>query len=349
MVEDITARRADDAKLRHLLLEYQSILDNASLGITFTRDRKFLHCNERFSELFGWPVHELIGQPTDIVYVSPEAFSEMTRVAVPVLVSGERLDVEAQMKRRDGSTFWCRVLAKAIDSSDNSKGTIFIVEDITERRRAQEALKRAHDELELRVAERTAELAAANLRLQAEVREREAAEQKVRELANHDPLTGLPNRRLLEDRLEQALRKAKRNHHQVALQFIDLDRFKQVNDTLGHRVGDLLLQAVAQRLCGLVREVDTVSRIGGDEFLVVLPDVESAAAASEVAKRILESLAQPYLIEGHKLGTTPSIGISLYPAHGGTAEELIVHADQAMYEAKQSGRNTYRLFATDMP
>jgi diguanylate cyclase (GGDEF)-like protein/PAS domain S-box-containing protein len=345
IVEDITERKQADAKLHQLLAEYQSILDNASLGITFTCDRKFRHCNARFSEMFGWPAQELIGQPTDIVYPSAEAFAEMGRIAGPVLARGERLETEVLMKRRDASTFWCRVLAKPIDQADNSKGTIFIVEDITERRRVQEALKRAHDELELRVEERTAELAAANLRLQAEVREREAAEQKVRELANHDALTGLPNRRLLEDRLEQALRKARRSRNQVSLQFIDLDRFKHVNDTLGHRVGDLLLQAVARRLCSLLREVDTVSRIGGDEFVVVLPDLESSAVACDVAKRMLEALAQPYAIEGHEVVATPSIGISMYPEHGDHAEELLVHADQAMYEAKQAGRKTCRLYA----
>lgn len=338
----------DETTLRQTLLEYQAILDNASLGITFTRDRKFLHCNERFSELFGWPNNELIGQATDIVYSSPEAFAEMGRIAIPILSSGQRLDTEVMMKRRDGSTFWCRVLAKAIDSADNSKGTIFIVEDITERKRAQQELSRSRDELELRVTERTAELAAANRLLHAEIREREAVEEKIRHLAHHDALTGLPNRRLLEDRIEQALAMAKRSQNQLAILFIDLDRFKLVNDTLGHHVGDLLLQSVAERICGLLREVDTVSRIGGDEFVVVLPNMDSPSAANEVATRILESLGQAYFVESHALIVTSSIGISLYPGNGDTAEELISRADAAMYFAKQKGRNNYQLFTAFM-
>jgi diguanylate cyclase (GGDEF)-like protein len=184
--------------------------------------------------------------------------------------------------------------------------------------------------------------------LQAEIHERRAAEEQIRHLANHDALTGLPNRRLLEDRLGQALLAAKRNNGQVAVQFIDLDHFKQINDRLGHRVGDLLLQAVAQRLRSLLRQMDTVSRIGGDEFIVVLPDIHSAKAAGDIADRILEALEQPYLLDGHPLNITPSIGISLHPAHGDDAAVLISRADAAMYHAKRMGRRNYRLYDIDL-
>jgi diguanylate cyclase (GGDEF)-like protein/PAS domain S-box-containing protein len=337
-----------EAELRHTLLEYQAILDNASLGITFTRNRKFLHCNVRFSEIFGWTSNELVGQSTHIVYPSAEAFAEFGRIATPILSRGDRLDTEALMMKRDGSTFWARVLAKAIDKVDNSKGTIFIIEDITERKLVQEALLRARDELEMRVQERTSELATANALLQAEIKERRAAEEQIRHLANHDALTGLPNRRLLEDRIGQALLAAKRNGGQVAVQFIDLDRFKAINDSLGHRIGDLLLQDVAQRIRGLLREVDTVSRIGGDEFVLVLPGIQSEEAAAEIAKRILKSLEQPYLIEGHILSVTPSIGISLYPVHGTDVETLINRADSAMYHAKQIGGKGYQLYSDNI-
>lgn len=342
-IED-TADSANENTLRQTLLEYQSILDNASLGITFTRNRKFLHCNTRFSEMFGWNSNELVGQTTDIVYPTPADFIEMSRIATPILSAGARLDVEVVLKKRDGATFWCRILAKAIDAADSSRGTIFIAEDITERKRTEQALIDARDELERRVQQRTTELATANARLQAEIHERHAAEAQIRHLANHDVLTGLPNRRLLEDRLDQALLAAKRNTGQVAVQFIDLDHFKLINDRLGHRVGDLLLQAVAERLRGLLREMDTVSRISGDEFILVLSAIHSVAAVHEMAEKILEALEQPYLLDGHLLTITPSIGISLYPAHGDDAALLISRADAAMYQAKRMGRKNYRVY-----
>lgn len=335
-----------DVLLRQTLLEYQAILENASLGITFTRKHAFLHCNQRFSEMFGWTSDELMHQPTDILYPSPDIYQEFSRIAKPVLSSGQRLDTEVLMKRRDGSNFWCRLLAKAIDPKDHGKGTIYLAEDITERKNVQEALLRARDELEQRVQERTAELALANARLRAEIQERKLAEQQIRYLAHHDALTGLPNRRLLEDRLEQAMELARRNGNQVAVQFIDLDQFKPVNDRLGHRIGDLLLQAVAQRLRSLLRAVDTVARVGGDEFVVVLPELHSPGAADETAQKVLHALAAPYSIEEHELFVTPSIGISVYPRDGEDAETLICRADAAMYDAKQGGGSSYRLCTT---
>jgi len=135
---------------------------------------------------------------------------------------------------------------------------------------------------------------------------------------------------------------AKRNISQVAILFLDLDHFKPINDTLGHRIGDLLLQSVAKRLRNLLREVDTVSRVGGDEFVLVLADMQSESAVTETAQRVLESLAKPYLIEGHTLNVTPSIGISCYPCDGSDVETLLNHADTAMYRAKQNGRGNFQ-------
>jgi diguanylate cyclase (GGDEF)-like protein/PAS domain S-box-containing protein len=333
-----------EAQLHQTLLEYQALLDNGLIGIAFTRNRILQHCNRRFGRMFGWPCDQLGGKSTSILYASEEGFQEIGRSAAQTIGNGQRLDSEVHAKRRDGTQFWCRVLGQPIDPHDPGKGTVFLVEDITERRNAQEALLQARDQLERRVVERTVELATANARLEAEIEERRLAEERIRHLAHHDVLTGLPNRRLLEDRLEQAMGMAKRNGTHVAIQFIDLDLFKAVNDRFGHRVGDLLLQAVARRLCSLLREADTVSRVGGDEFVVVLPDVDSPAAVAETAQRVLEALGRPYTIEGREFITTPSIGISLYPRQGDDVETLISRADAAMYHAKQMGRGIYKMF-----
>ena len=136
-------RRSNEDELRQMLLEYQAILDNASLGITFTRNRTFLHCNDRFGDMFGWPCDELVGRTTSIVYPSPEAYEALGCIAGPTLSAGKRMDTELMMKRRDGSLFWCRMLANAIDPGDHGKGSIFITEDITERKAADEALNQS--------------------------------------------------------------------------------------------------------------------------------------------------------------------------------------------------------------
>ncbi|WP_298039001.1 EAL domain-containing protein [uncultured Desulfuromonas sp.] len=164
-------------------------------------------------------------------------------------------------------------------------------------------------------------------------------------LAFHDPLTGLPNRALLRDRLKQAMGKARRQERKVALLFLDLDRFKNINDSLGHPAGDRLLMKVAERLRGCVREADTVARQGGDEFLVVLEGVENAGGAAEVARKILRALAGEFVLEGHKLFITTSIGISLFPDDGESLDALLKNSDIAMYHAKAQGRNTYQFYA----
>jgi diguanylate cyclase (GGDEF)-like protein/PAS domain S-box-containing protein len=180
-----------------------------------------------------------------------------------------------------------------------------------------------------------------------DISERKQAEYRIQQLAHYDVLTGLPNRVLFNDRLEQAIIHAQRNKSRLALLFLDLDRFKQINDTLGHGVGDQLLQSVAHRLLSCVRDQDTVSRQGGDEFIAILPET-SAAGAEEVADKMLQAIVQPYAIEGHELRISTSIGISIYPEHALDATSLIKYADVAMYQAKASGRNHYLMFNTDM-
>jgi len=177
--------------------------------------------------------------------------------------------------------------------------------------------------------------------------ERKVAQERISHLALHDPLTGLPNRYNLQGRLDQALATARRDGGHLALMFVDMDRFKNINDTLGHHVGDGLLQEVATRLTASVRDSDVVARLGGDEFVVVLTGVE-ATAAGNVADKVLKTLGLTYRIESHELHTTPSIGIAVFPDDGDTADVLMQNADTAMYHAKSAGRNNVQFFTAAM-
>ncbi|MCE8034527.1 EAL domain-containing protein [Billgrantia tianxiuensis] len=173
-------------------------------------------------------------------------------------------------------------------------------------------------------------------------------EERIRKLAYYDALTGLPNRRLLEDRLELAIRHAHRNQTRLAVIFVDLDHFKEVNDALGHAFGDELLVMMAERLQLRLREDDTLARLGGDEFLVLLPDLEEVDEITRIARRLVEAVREPCVIEGQEFRLGCSLGISLYPDDASTAESLVHNADVAMYRAKQEGRNGYRLYRNEM-
>ena len=171
---------------------------------------------------------------------------------------------------------------------------------------------------------------------------------KMYHLAQHDFLTNLPNRLLLNDRLTQAISRARRHRSQLAVLFVDVDRFKNINDTLGHLIGDKLLQSVAQRLTTCVRNSDTVSRLGGDEFVVLLADAEHAAAAESSAAKIITAMTEKHCVAEHELRVTLSIGISIFPDDGDDAETLFRNADAAMFHAKEIGRNNYQFFEQDM-
>jgi diguanylate cyclase (GGDEF)-like protein len=172
----------------------------------------------------------------------------------------------------------------------------------------------------------------------------QAANEQLRNIALYDNLTALPNRMLLEDRLAQAVTRADRSDKPFCVMFVDLDRFKAVNDTYGHRVGDELLKAVAQRMTASIRKVDTVARTGGDEFVVVLGESGDAKNAAVIGAKILDELSQRFLIGSYDIEISCSIGISVYPGDGKDVSTLMVNADTAMYHAKRDGRNTYRFF-----
>ncbi|MCF6154702.1 MAG: diguanylate cyclase [Candidatus Brocadia sp.] len=177
---------------------------------------------------------------------------------------------------------------------------------------------------------------------------RRQSESRITYMAYHDTLTNLPNRNLFHDRLKVAIVQAKRNGKMVAVMILDLDHFKTINDSLGHHIGDLLLKAVAERLTRCVREGDTIARTGGDEFTIILPDLVHALNTIIVASKIIDALNQPFLLEGHEIHISTSIGVSLYPLDGDDKADLVKKADIAMYISKARGKNTYRFYKSDM-
>jgi diguanylate cyclase (GGDEF)-like protein len=208
------------------------------------------------------------------------------------------------------------------------------------------AERRSRAEAQLREANERLVVATVNSETMTEAAEQATA--RMSYMAEHDFLTGLPNRSVLTARLAQALALAQRHGKKVALMYLDVDHFKHINDSLGHAIGDQLLQSAAKRLQACVRGSDTVSRQGGDEFVVLLAEVEQGQDATLAADKLIEAIAAPYLIGGHQLHVTLSIGISIFPEDGKDVETLVMNADTAMYHAKRSGRNNYQRFTVDM-
>jgi diguanylate cyclase (GGDEF)-like protein len=220
-----------------------------------------------------------------------------------------------------------------------------MLDEIQER---DEQLKTYQTELEDRVTMRTRELEIANNELATSKEQAEAVAKRMEYHAHHDALTGLPNRILLNDRIRVGLAQAHRQQNMLALLFLDLDRFKIINDSLGHTIGDQLLRIISQRLKICLREGDTVARLGGDEFMVLLPDIRSASDAGKIGTKIIRALTEPFSCHGHELHITTSVGISVYPFDGSDAETLVKHADISMYRAKEIGRNKLVYYTAEM-
>ena len=193
-------------------------------------------------------------------------------------------------------------------------------------KQAQEELKQANELLEVQVAQRTSELKSANGKLIQDLEERKRVEQSIRHMAHHDALTGLPNRALFRDRLTHAMAQADRYHQILAVLFLDLDRFKAINDTLGHNVGDELLKLAAERLRSCIRDCDTVARLGGDEFTIIVDDIVEIQDVAVVAQKILDTISQPFNLHGHEVFISVSIGLTLYPNDDENADNLLRNA-----------------------
>jgi diguanylate cyclase (GGDEF)-like protein/PAS domain S-box-containing protein len=279
------------------------------VGIAFVKHRNLLRVNSKFEELFACKREDVEGQSVRIFYQNNESFETMGMQAYNVLQKGGNYEGEVQMLRQNGEGFWCSLSAKAIDAENPQAGSIWLFEDVTAQRESELALRR---------------------------------------LASFDSLTGLPNRTVFNDRLDHAIAKAQRNSGTLAVCFLDLDNFKNINDSLGHKAGDQLLVEVAKRLKACVREGDTVARLGGDEFTVILEEVRSTRYVGKVADKLLTEISRTYMLDSTEVNISPSIGISLYPADGRDIEHLVKNADAAMYYAKKSGRNNFQFYSAEM-
>jgi len=365
VIEDTSERHAAEAALRSATALTGAVFNSANVSIIATSTVGTINLiNATAQRWLGYSSEELIGKATpaiihdgdEVLTRSVELSREMGYEIQPgfdVFVTKARLygsdEREWTYLRKDGSSFPVYLSVSALrNEAGEITGFIGIGVDITDRRRADEAIQHANEVLEQRVLQRTAELETANFQLKTEMDTRMQMEQEMRHMAHYDGLTGLPNRNLLNDRIEQAIERARRNNHKVGVLFIDLDHFKTINDTLGHHIGDLLLSQVASRMTFMLRATDTLGRLGGDEFLFLAPEVDDPEKLAVIAAKFIEILAQPIAVSSHLLHVTPSIGVCCYPDHGTDRDTLMRNADTAMYFAKASGRNNYKFYTESL-
>jgi diguanylate cyclase (GGDEF)-like protein/PAS domain S-box-containing protein len=309
--QDVTFRRQAKLRLQESEEFFRLTFSQAAIGIALlSREGRFLRVNRKLSRIVGYSEIELLQRFFDQV-THPDELDE-DRALVQRLVAGEVRDFRRETRYlcKDGGTVWVALSASTMrEAASGQLRLIVAVEDISRRKEAEEALLR---------------------------------------MASHDALTGLPNRLLLQDRLAQAIAQAQRARKQVGVMFVDLDRFKHVNDSLGHEAGDRLIVEIARRLGAVLRESDTVARQGGDEFVVVLADIAGPDDAARVAAKLLESLARPLALCGHEVFPSASIGIAMYPQDGRDSEALLKAADSAMYRAKAGGGGQHAFYAAAM-
>ena len=345
---DISEQKQAENALQEAEGKYRCVVEQSMVGVYLIQDGRFKYVNPKLADIFGYTQEEVIAAPSMLDFC-PAEDHHLILENFRKRLSGEVQSVQYpfRVRRKDGKMI--DVEAHGAITHLNGKPTIIGMGiEITDRKAAEAELRRHRDNLQELVAEQTLGLRTAKDAAEKAMQEAKQAEERVRHLAHSDALTGLPNRVLLLDRLSQAMANANRHGRRLALLFIDLDRFKNINDSLGHFVGDKLLQEVAERLIRCVRHMDTVSRQGGDEFIILLSEIENADVVADIAEKLLAVVAAPYVIDGHGLSVTHSIGISIYPDDGENLETIIKKADTAMYKAKERGRNNYQFFTQEM-
>ncbi|HKE94198.1 MAG TPA: diguanylate cyclase, partial [Povalibacter sp.] len=312
IIQDITERKESMHALREAERRYYNLFENALEGIFRTTiDGQFLDANPALARIYGFiSPAELISSVSDIRRQLYVDPSRRDEFMQLIKARGVVANFEAQIRRCDGEVIWISENARAV-YSDSGQVVCYegTVEDITERKLYQA---------------------------------------RIEQQANYDTLTGLANRSLLNDRLQQGILAAARYGTRLAVVFVDLDRFKFINDSLGHHVGDELLRAMAERLKASVRETDTVARLGGDEFVLLISGQRDPDSVAAVLERMLSDISQPWTIAQGDFNVTCSIGVALFPDDGDTAETLLKHADTAMYRAKEKGRNNFQFFTAEL-
>ena len=321
-VEDISARKAAEFKLRAVEEALFEAKERAQVTLNSIGDAvlstdmegRLSYMNVVAEAMTGWSYQEAMGRSLADVFriINGTTRQSIANPALRAINSDQiiELDSDCVLVRRDGFEFAVEDSSAPIHDRDGRvSGAVIVFHDVSASKTM--ALKMTH-------------------------------------LAQHDFLTGLPNRALLTERLTQAIRQAHRHRKQVALLFLDIDHFKHINDSLGHAVGDRLLESVARRLVSCVRTTDTVCRQGGDEFVILLAEIEKPHDAALIADKLLLASALPHLLDGHELHVTLSIGISVYPDDSVSSDSVLQNADTAMYHAKSCGRNNYQFFKADM-
>ncbi len=307
--------------------EFLQTVINTIPDPVFVKDKDYhwIILNQAYCKFIGYPLEKLIGKSVYDIFPRHEAQVFQAQDEL-VFNTGEAQEIEAEFTDAFGTTYLISTKKSLHKDAADNLFLVGVIRDITHHKQAEAQLRQTADQLSRDNAE---------LKL---------SEDRLRYLAYHDVLTGLGNRKYFHERLHQSLEWARSSSELVALMFLDLDGFKQVNDTLGHDTGDQLLKVVAVRLTHSLRSSDIISRLGGDEFTVILPGIPHADYAAKAAESILENLSQVFLLEGKNVFVTVSIGISVYPLDGDIEETLIKKADVAMYRAKQLGRNQHQFF-----
>ena len=308
---DVTELKATEQALRASETRYRHLVEAGPVALLSQRAGRVTFANARALELFGTrTLVDLVGRPfAFLIHPDDRRLVHAGPGHDEATPEAPPEPCEIRILRLDGGTTDVEAMFVPITDADGEPSMQVVLLDITERKRA---------------------------------------EQRVRHLAHHDPLTGLPNRALLLDRLHQALAQARRERGRIAVLMLDLDHFKTVNDTFGHAVGDRLLCAVADRLRTAVRESDTLARFGGDEFTLIQTGLAEPNGAGVFAQKVVDALAEPFLIGDQEMRTTTSAGVAIYPEHGAEPAPLLEHADIALYRAKANGRNRAEIFVDSM-